>query len=203
MSGAEISASNKMEAGEVETNFDRSMAFVFSVEGGYSDDANDPGGITNHGITIAEWQLYVGQQMLVDDGVMRALTEDDVRPLYHSHYWLASRCQDLPAGVDLMVMDASVNTGCGRSIRSLQTLVGPTAVVAGVERQVAVDGIMGPVTLAAVAQMDPVDLISRLASRRLAFYQGLPTWPDFGHGWSNRITLARSAALNLIGGASS
>ena len=171
----------------MEQDFEPSMAFVFSVEGGYSNDPRDPGGITNLGVTLAEWQLYVGRQMVVTDGVMRSLTQDDVRPLYHSHYWNASRCSDLPAGVDLIVFDASVNTGCGRSIRALQDQVGAV-----------VDGIIGPHTLAAVNAIDPEQLIAALAAERLQFYQSLNTWSAFGHGWTDRVKRAQAAAENLV-----
>ena len=42
---------------------------------------------------------------------------------------------------------------------------------------------------------DPMKLIMRFSAYRLQYLGNLSTWPQFGHGWSNRI------ANNLIRGA--
>jgi lysozyme family protein len=185
-----ISAAIGRTEGRVDTSWDAALAFIFKVEGGFVDNPADPGGMTNLGITWREWQDWVGGDFPVTRETMEALTKADVTPIYHSHYWLASRCQDMPVGVDLFIMDEAVNEGCGRAARDLQHTVGAK-----------VDGIIGPVTLAAVRSIAPVALIGRLADTRLSFYRSLPTWSTFGHGWSNRVQEAVQASTALIQGA--
>jgi len=87
-----------------------------------------------------------------------------------------------------MVFDASVNIGIGRSAKFLQAAVG-----------VAVDGSIGPQTVAAVKSRPVSDLISELAARRLAFYQTLPNFNHFGAGWTNRVCQVQDHALAMAG----
>ena len=158
------------------------LAFVLAAEGGYVDDPMDPGGATNLGITLDVLRQWRHDN--VTKGDVRNLGRDEAAAIYRTSYWNASRCADLPAGVDLMVFDASVNTGNGRSARFLQTVLG-----------VAADGSIGPLTLAAANSKPAVGLINDLARSRLAFYQSLPTYDRFGAGWSARVTQAQEHAL--------
>ena len=162
------------------------LAFVLAAEGGYVDDPMDPGGATNLGITLDVLSQWRHSAVTKDD--VRNLGRDEAGAIYRTNYWNASRCTDLPAGVDLMVFDASVNTGIARSSRFLQTAVGVT-----------VDGSIGPITLAAVGARPAVDLINALAQARLAFYQGLSTYARFGVGWTARVAQAQGHALQMAG----
>ena len=47
--------------------------------------------------------------MSIDE--MKALTVEDVKPLYKKNYWDRVRGDDLPAGVDYAVFDVAVNSG--------------------------------------------------------------------------------------------
>jgi lysozyme family protein len=60
---------------------------------------------------------------------------------------------------------------------------------------VADDGDLGPVTLAAVLAADPLKTILRYNARRLQFMRRLTAWRSFGSGWAGRIAdnLARAA----------
>jgi len=165
------------------------LAFVLAAEGGYVDDPMDPGGATNLGITLDVLRQWRRGAVTKDD--VRTLGRDEAAAIYRTSYWNASRCADLPTGVDLMVFDASVNTGNGRSARFLQTAL-----------CVAADGSIGPLTLAAASGRPAAELINDLAQRRLAFYQSLPTYDRFGAGWRTRVTAAQGHALRMAGAAS-
>jgi lysozyme family protein len=52
-------------------NFEQCLALVLKAEGGFVDNKNDPGGMTNLGVTKATWEAYVGHE--VDEATMRAL----------------------------------------------------------------------------------------------------------------------------------
>lgn len=78
-----------------------------------------------------------------------------------------------------------MTSGPGASVRLLQEAVGGLTV----------DGGLGPVTLAAVARVDRVELIYRLGARHEAYYQSLSGFQFFGHGWTARNSARLTAAL--------
>jgi lysozyme family protein len=168
-----------------EANWNQCLAFVFAAEGGYTDDPMDPGGATNLGITLNE--LSVWRHTAVTKADVQNLQTDEASAIYRTNYWNASRCTDLPAGIDLMVFDASVNMGNGRSAKILQQVAGTT-----------IDGSIGPQTLAALTGKSPQDIVGGLADARIAFYQSLPTFDHFGHGWTARVNNAKAHALQML-----
>jgi lysozyme family protein len=169
-----------------EANWDACLAFVLAAEGGYVDDPMDPGGATNMGITLQV--LSTWRHTAVTKADVQSLGRDEAEAIYRANYWNAERCSDLPAGVDLMVFDAAVNIGIGRSAKFLQSVVGVTT-----------DGSIGPQTITATAAKAPVDVVNGLAAARLQFYQGLPTFDHFGHGWTARMNNLKAQALQMVG----
>ena len=168
----------------MKANFDAALKAILHHEGGWSHHADDPGGMTNLGVTKKVWEEWVGHP--VDEKVMRGLTPEIVGPMYKVKYWDKVRGDDLPEGVDYCVFDAAVNSGPGRAAKWLQGCV-------GVEQ----DGGIGPKTLAAVAAFDPKELVEDYAKRRLSFLMDLPHWGTFGKGWSRRVAEVQSAATNM------
>ena len=170
-------------------NFDKAMQHVLKEEGGYVNHPKDPGGMTNLGVTARVWEEWVGHP--VDEKQMKALVAADVIPLYQRKYWNATRCNDLPSGLDLCVFDTAVNSGPGRAVKLLQGCLG-----------VAADGAIGNNTLSAVAQFKNqalIDLINGYCDSRPAFLASLPTFATFGKGWSARVSRLRADALELAG----
>ncbi|HEY5289118.1 MAG TPA: glycosyl hydrolase 108 family protein [Caulobacteraceae bacterium] len=160
------------------------IPIILMSEGGYSNNPNDPGGPTNLGITQQTLSGWLGHPATVAD--VQGLTQATVEPLYETEYYNAAHCQQLAAGVDLMIFDEAVNQGVGRAIRSLQQAVGVTA-----------DGGFGPITLAAAQAAKPVDTINRVHDIRAAFYRGLSDFDIFGVGWISRIDRTRTLALAM------
>jgi lysozyme family protein len=169
-------------------NFDICLAKMLAHEGGFVNHPQDPGGMTNLGVTKRVWEEWVGHE--VDEKQMRALTPETVAPLYKRKYWDAVRADDLVAGVDYVVFDVAVNSGPGRAVKFLQSAVGVTA-----------DGGFGPATLAAVkkSEEDPTKLIELYCAKRLEFLQSLKTFETFGKGWSRRVAEVKEAALKMLG----
>jgi len=168
-------------------NFAASLAFTLQSEGGWSDNPADPGGATMKGITFATFQSHYPGSTLDD---LRNITDEQVSDIYRSGYWNAVKGDDLPSGVDLSVFDMGVNAGPGRSVRQLQSAVGVLA-----------DSVIGPISMAAVAAADPIALIGNLWRRQTSYYEGLSTFPTFGHGWLARAEQRRAVALQLAGAA--
>jgi lysozyme family protein len=166
-------------------NFERCLAFVLDHEGGFVDHPADPGGATNLGCTKATWERWVDRPCTVDE--IRALTPADVAPLYREKYWNRAGANDLPTGIDYCVFDTAIHSGPGRAVKFLQEVLGA-----------AVDGVIGPRTLAFCDEADPRQVIDSYCATRLKFLEELPTWKTFGRGWSRRVTDVRRQALLLL-----
>lgn len=89
------------------TSWDISINFVLKAEGGYVNDPHDPGGETNFGISKRSYPHLN----------IKALTVDDAKTIYHRDFWLPNGCENLAAGMDLLVFDTAVNMGSGAAQR--------------------------------------------------------------------------------------
>jgi len=167
-------------------NFDHSLDLVLKSEGGFVNNPKDPGGMTNLGVTASTWANFKGRN--TNEKEMRSLTRDDVAPLYEKKYWDACKCDDLPSGVDYLVFDFAVNSGPGRSVKTLQRALGLPE-----------DGAVGPVTIQTIDVMDKTELIARFSDAKKQFYESLPTFATFGNGWLKRVDEARVNASNMLG----
>lgn len=168
----------------MKSNFPKALDAVLKHEGGYVDHPRDPGGATNLGITKAVLEAWRGRK--VTRAEVRALGRKEAADIYRARFWTSTRCDELPAGLDYAVFDFAVNSGPGRAVRNLQAAVGAKR-----------DGVIGGLTLAAVARIRRADAIRTLCDRRLAFVRALKTWPTFGKGWKRRVEEVRAAALAL------
>ena len=165
-------------------NFQKALAAVLVHEGGFVNNPKDPGGMTNLGCTKTVWEEHCGHP--VDEKAMRALTPNDVGPLYKRKYWDKMCGDDLPAGVDYVVFDAAINSGPGRAAKWLQACVNAYA-----------DGIIGDKTLQAVRNKDAKELINDYCAYRLAYLKMLQTWPTFGKGWERRVKEVNASGLTM------
>lgn len=146
--------------------FDR----IIGHEGGYVNHPKDPGGETKWGIT-KRTALANGY-----DGAMKDLTRNGAYLIYKKAFWERYQCDRLPSDVAYQFFDAVVNHGSGNASRMLQRAVG-----------VADDGVIGEITLSAVAKLNSNDVLMRFNAERLKFYTKLSTFDTFGKGWVNRI----------------
>lgn len=151
-------------------NFAEAFQILLAHEGGFSNDARDNGGATRFGVTEAVARR-AGYR-----GAMSELPLDLAQRIYRAEYWDAVRADDLPATLRYPVFDAAVNSGVGQAVKWLQRAAG-----------VKDDGVIGPVTLQAVAQLDVSSLRLRMLSARLRLMASLPSWPAFSRGWVNRV----------------
>jgi lysozyme family protein len=88
--------------------FRAAVTNVLISEGGLSDHPNDPGGLTNMGISIRAFP-HLGV-----DGI-RHLTREKAIAIYHDHYW--RRIPDtLPDDLRWMAFDSAVNHGVSRAL---------------------------------------------------------------------------------------
>jgi lysozyme family protein len=163
---------------------------IFRYEGGYGWDKSDPGGPTKYGITcydLAEFMHEKMDRMARWAPIVKAMTLATADQIYQQKYAVQCDFNDLMAGADCTVFDFGVNSGSSRAIKYAQDIVG-----------VAVDGIMGPITLAAINAYDPTQFINSLCNNRLSFLKSLSTWSRFGKGWRARVADLRSYSLALL-----
>lgn len=145
--------------------FDQAVEIILEREGGLVDHPQDPGGITNLGISLKAYPK------LGREGI-KNLTRESAKILYFRDYWLPMKCPDLPASLRLAVFDAAVNQGITAATKILQRAAKITA-----------DGKFGPVTLSAAQKLD---LVSFLTERALS-YVDTPNFSTFGRGWLSRL----------------
>lgn len=165
----------------MQPNFDTAFDRLISHEGGYVSHPDDPGGETMWGVTIAVARAsgYTGP--------MRNLPRETAKAIYREQYWNKVKADSMPFAVAFQVFDAAVNHGTGQAAKFLQRAAG-----------VVDDGIIGPKTLAAVAERGATGMLLLFNAEREQFYTNLPTWPSFGKGWSRRVvTNLRYAAEDI------
>lgn len=165
-------------------SFDRALALVLDLEGGFVADPRDPGGATRYGITRATLSRARGRPASVAD--VKALTRAEAGAIYRKSYWAEVGGDALPPGLDLAIFDFGVNSGPARAIKALQDALGVTA-----------DGRLGPATRAALASCDPAATVRRVTADRLGFMRRLSTWTAFGRGWTARVTRVERESLAL------
>jgi len=169
----------------MQSNWDNAFKMMLSSEGGYVNHPSDPGGMTNLGVTKRVWEEWVGRES--NEKEMRSLTPEMVEPLYKRKFWDAVRGDELPAGISYLIFDFAVNAGVGRSIKTLQSAIGVTP-----------DGGFGPMTMAAVQAVDPVELVEKFSQAKEDFYRSLNTFETFGKGWLNRVAAVKVKATSLL-----
>lgn len=148
------------------STFEDFIGRVLTSEGGYVNDPRDPGSETKFGISKRSYPH-------ID---IKGLTRDQAVSIYRSDFWERVQGEKLPRAFAFQVLDAAVNHGIGNAVRWMQRAAG-----------VADDGIIGPLTLAAVGRADASDLVLRFNGERLRFYAKLSTFDAFGRGWINRV----------------
>lgn len=120
---------------------------IVAREGGYVNDPDDPGGATNYGVTIHTMRrlgLDLTGDGQVDGRDVRALSREQAIEIMIRHYWQRPRIAELPGPIQASVFDMYVNSGAN-AVRILQRLLNDMNI------PVAVDGAIGPETIAAAA----------------------------------------------------
>lgn len=102
-------------------NFEPSLDFTLSFEGGYVNHPKDPGGHTNKGVTLATLRRYQPGASVAD---LKKISDDMLRRIYRDGYWHTVNADRLAAGVDGATFDYAVNSGPGAAHKSLMKVIG-------------------------------------------------------------------------------
>lgn len=150
--------------------FRRCIEVILRHEGGYVNHPSDPGGETNMGIA----------KKFYPELDIKNLTRDQAVAIYFRDYWTPMNLQEIyNENLVLQIFDMGVNAGIRRAIAIMQRIVG-----------VAADGIIGPITEAAI-NVSEDNLVELYKQERRKYYRALarrkPELEVFLRGWLNRV----------------
>lgn len=185
------------------TSFDRAHAFVARWEGGFVNHPSDPGGATNHGVSL-RWLRSIGMDVNGDGDItvddVRALSPGMAKDLFHTHFWRPCACGAFSLMAATVLYDGAVNMGVSRSVRLMQRACNSFP-----GQRLAEDGRMGPLTRERVYDDFPtpgreLDLCRAALDERDAFYRRLakePRYRPFLRGWLNRTAALRDFLVQI------
>ena len=143
--------------------FDEAFDRLMGHEGGYVNDPRDPGGETNWGISKRSYPHLD----------IATLSREQAKEIYRRDFWERANADQFDGAIAFQVFDTAVNSGIGTAIKLLQRAVG-----------VKDDGVVGPITLRAIASKSALGVVVLYNAERLDFMANLPAWKTFGRGWA-------------------
>jgi len=163
------------------------------AEGDLADDADDRGGITNHGICLAFLKLLddkdhdgfldgdLNYDGLVDGNDIKTIDPAIAANIYRQYFWEAYRCHQMRFLPALCLFDAVVNHKPRVAARLFQEAL-----------RVKADGVVGPATVAAAnAIVNHESFLIDHLSRRGQFYCYIvvsdSSQATFLRGWNARL----------------
>jgi lysozyme family protein len=201
------------------TAFDRALARLLEIEGGYVNDPDDPGGETCWGISRRfhpDWQgwamvdavkaeygtgpAFSGINDITKALVRGALDRDEnlqalVATFYRTEFWNRFRGDAIPVEIADEMLDIAVNLGVHQAVKFLQSALNLWPFEG---EPLVVDGIFGWVTEERVNALDKSEIRSTVTM--LNILQGMhymelvkerPDKAKYLKGWLKRITLEK------------
>jgi|TARA_R110000824_G_scaffold21078_6_gene78859 lysozyme family protein len=168
---------------------DKTLDFVIdNFEGTkFVDHPDDRGGPTKFGITKKALSKMRGRAVRNDD--IHKLTRVEAKSIYVSDYVEPVWAGKMSYGpLRLAVVDWSIHSGAKRVVKAIQEIV-----------EVTTDGIMGPITWAAISGHEPRSMFLRVMAARTVFLSRLVARDNsqvvFLYGWGRRLAkILESAA---------
>ena len=162
---------------------------IVAREGGFVNDPDDPGGATNHGVTIHTLRR-LGMDLTGDGKVteadVRRLTKAQAVAIFVEHYWRRPRIDALPEALQPSVFDMYVNAGAA-AVRILQRLLTDMGFPCDP------DGAIGPATIRACA------MASEAAPSHIADAYGIAR-RNYYYALADQRPASRKYALRRDGG---
>ncbi len=172
--------------------FDRCLAVTWQPDNDgqpFHTTRGDAGGATAWAVTFAiyaAWERAHGRPWPTV-AQFRQATQADLSTILHAWFWLPVQGDVLPAGIDLMAFECCILSGQGTAVDLLQTVA-----------CVKVDGRLGPITLAAIAAMDPTAFVDSFAAVYEARLRDMHGAAEFDAGWSRRLLADAALARQWI-----
>jgi lysozyme family protein len=155
--------------------YDRAFDELMKAEGGYVNDPADLGGETKYGISKRSYPNLD----------IKNITLDQAKAIYYEDFWLKNKCNVIYGyGLAEKLFSISVNMGCKQAGILLQRALRTLGV------KLTEDGVIGPMTTAAMLRVDYASLLAALKSEAAGYYRlianSIPSQNKFLLGWLNR-----------------
>ena len=168
--------------------FESAHEMVMKWEGGFFNHKNDPGGITNYGVSlrflkaldIIDGDVDGDGDIDVDD--ILAMTPETAKKIFRRHFWDIPKLDSFRPLTAFGFYDFAVNAGVPRATKILQMSIGFTGKN--------VDGRIGPKTRARISSFSDYEVAMGMVEQRADWYRHLssvkPSSRVFLRGWLNR-----------------
>lgn len=154
------------------------VPFILRWEGGFVDDPDDAGGATNKGITIGTFRHFYGKEATVEQ--LKGLTDTQWLHIFKSGYWDRWRADEIANQSIANILVDWVWASGKPGITKVQKIL-----------NVEPDGIVGPITLAALNARAADPLFHQIRAARIAFVENIvrrnSSQKKFLNGWKRRI----------------
>lgn len=149
-------------------------------ENRYTNDPDDPGGETRWGITKKDYPKLD----------IKNLRREVAIEIFWTDYWIRSKCYLLPLSIQFVHFGGVINFGVYGQTVVLQRAAG-----------VRMDGVLGPITLAASQRVTPKQILDSQVIRYRGIIEDRPRSIKYWDGWMNRINdiYAKQLTFNQTG----
>ncbi len=173
----------------MDSDFNEAVAKTLKNEGGLSIDKDDPGGITNYGISfkfLKANKIDLNNDGLVNGKDIQEMTIDEATTLYKQNFWNKFKIGLIGQRIIAdKVFDLSVNVGGVVAIKLLQH-----AINLHLKTPIAVDGMIGLHTLKSIAEVGQAQVLMGIKDCAIQYYQDLvkkhPHLEKYLAGWTLR-----------------
>ncbi len=172
-----------------ESNFDYAMRIVKEHEGGLSDNKNDPGGITNYGISLR----YIKAENIDIDGdgdsdrddIIR-LTQTKADKIYLKNWWIKYHYDRIKnKAVSTKIMDLSINAGSFRA-----HVLAKKALNSIYPIKISINGVLDEYAIKLINNTESFVMMDSMRNQEELFYRAIvkknKNMQPFLKGWLNR-----------------
>lgn len=179
-------------------NIDNEIKSLIERECGFVNRSTDRGGPTKYGITQHTLTQWIAREASVED--VQNLTKHTAHEIYYSWYYIKPGINYLPALIQPIMLDMTVNHGQKNAIKMLQDAISCHGFDCG-----KIDGKIGDRTIAAARRADAEmgnDLLRALVNRRKIFMESIvrndETQREYLSGWLNRAEAFLPAEAEVV-----
>lgn len=159
-------------------NFDLAIDRILDHEGGFTKNYFDRGNWTSGKVGVGQLKgtKYGISAMTYPNEDIANLTLAQAKFIYKRDFWDVLKADRFHDGAAYQLLDFAVNSGIPNTIKAFQRAI-----------KVKADGVFGPMSLAAAAQLSEAKQIMLIVAERLDFMTNASGWNDFGKGWTRRM----------------
>ena len=154
------------------------IPFIRKWEGKFSNDPDDKGGCTMMGVTIKVYQKYFGKDKTCED--LKNITEEEWLEIFKDGYWKPWKADEIKnQSIAQLVVDCGWGSGVKTAIKKVQECLGCKP-----------DGIVGPITLAALNAQPSAGVFRKLWTMRYQWFHQIAKSGNnkkFLRGWLCRL----------------